>query len=301
MDIYLPIAELSVNLFLLLGLGGVVGYLSGLFGVGGGFIMTPLLIFIGIPPAVAVGTQTSQILAASFSSVLSHMRRRTVDLRMGSVLVAGGLVGSLVGVLLFRWLRQIGQIDTVISLGYVLFLGSVGGLMLVEGLASWLRLRRGGGRQRRRHLWLHKLPLRMRFSASRLYISIIPPLLVGFLGGILAAILGIGGGFVLIPAMIYLIGMPTTVVVGTSHYQIAIVAALTGFLHAYANQTVDIVLAVLLIAGGVVGAQYGTRASAYLRGEQVRMLFAVLVLAVCGKLLYDLVVPPADLYSIAKG
>ncbi len=300
MDIYLPIAEISVSFFLLLGLGCLVGYLSGLFGVGGGFIMTPLLILIGIPPAVAVGSQAVQILAASFSSMLAHMRRGSVDVRMGLVLTAGGLVGSTAGIFVFRWLRQLGHIDTVISLGYVLFLGSVGGLMLVESLQSWLRVRKGAVR-RRRHFWLHRLPLRMRFPTSRLYISIIPPLLVGFAGGLLAAILGIGGGFILIPAMIYLLGMPTVVVIGTSHFQIAIVAALTGLLHAYANRTVDIVLAILLIVGGVIGAQYGSRMSSYFQGEQVRMLFAVLVLLVCGKLVYDLAAPPADLYSIVIG
>lgn len=299
MDIYLPVAEMSVSFFLILGLGLAVGYLSGLFGVGGGFIMTPLLILIGIPPAVAVGTQAVQILASSFSSALNHLRRGTLDLRMGFVLVAGGLAGSALGVWLFRLLREIGQIDAVISVGYVLFLGSVGVLMATESVRGFLRIRRGPARRRlHRHHWLHGLPLKMRFPTSRLYISMLTPLLVGVGGGVLSAILGIGGGFVLVPAMIYLIGMPTAVVIGTSHFQITFVAALTALLHAYANRSVDIVLGMLMILGGVVGAQFGTRAAGRLRPEQVRALFAALLLAVGAKLLYDLVAPPADPYGI---
>jgi uncharacterized membrane protein YfcA len=299
MDIYLPVAEMSVNFFLILGLGLAVGYLSGLFGVGGGFIMTPLLILIGIPPAVAVGTQAVQILASSFSSALNHLRRGTLDLRMGFVLVGGGLAGSALGVWLFRLLREIGQIDAVISVGYVLFLGSVGGLMATESVRGFLQIRRGPVRLRlHRHHWLHGLPLRMRFPTSRLYISAVTPVLVGIGGGILSAILGIGGGFVLVPAMIYLIGMPTAVVIGTSHVQITFVAALTTLLHAYANRTVDIVLGILMILGGVVGAQFGTRAAGRLPPAQLRALFAALLLLVGAKLLYDLVAPPADPYGI---
>ena len=300
MDIYLPVAEMSVNLLLMLGLGGAVGFLSGMFGVGGGFILTPLLIFLGIPPAVAVGSQAPQILAASFTSMLSHLRRGTVDLRMGLVLTLGGLVGSIVGILLFRLLRELGQIDTVISLGYVLFLAAVGLLMLAESLRPLIPgLKPPRRRRLHRHHWLHGLPWRMRFPTSRLYISALAPLCVGFLGGALAAMLGIGGGFVLVPAMLYLIRMPTSVVIGTSHLQIAVVAALTTLLHAYANGTVDIVLALLVIAGGVVGAQYGTRAAVRLPAAQLRVLFALLVLGVCGKLLRDLVVPPPDPFTIA--
>lgn len=299
MEIYLPVAEMSVNFFLIFGLGLAVGYLSGLFGVGGGFIMTPLLILIGIPPAVAVGTQAVQILASSFSSALGHLRRGTLDLRMGAVLVAGGLLGSTLGVWLFRLLRELGQIDAVISIGYVLFLGTVGILMATESLRSFRHVRRGPARRKlHRHYWLHGLPFKMRFPTSRLYISAVTPLLVGLGGGVLSAVLGIGGGFVLIPAMIYLIGMPTAVVIGTSHLQITFVASLTGFLHAYTNQTVDIVLGVLMILGGVVGAQFGTRAAGRLRAEQIRALFASLLLLVGGKLLFDLVAPPADPFTI---
>jgi uncharacterized membrane protein YfcA len=300
MDIYLPIAEMSVNLFLLLGLGGAVGFLSGVFGVGGGFLMTPLLIFIGIPPAVAVGSQASQILASSFSAMMAHMRRGNVDVRMGTVMVAGGMLGSALGVWLFALLRQLGQIDLVISLAYVVFLGTVGALMFVESVRAWFRMRtRGTGfTKRHRHLWLHRLPLKLRFHRSRLYISAIAPFVLGFLVGILASIMGVGGGFLMVPAMIYLIGMPTAVVVGTSLFQISCVTAVTSFLHAVNNQTVDVVLALSLIVGGVIGAQVGTSAGSRLRAEQLRVLLAGLVLVVCTKLGLDLVMRPEDLYSL---
>jgi uncharacterized membrane protein YfcA len=302
MDIYLPIAEMSVNLFLLLGLGGAVGFLSGVFGVGGGFLMTPLLIFIGIPPAVAVGSEASQILASSFSGMFAHMRRGNVDVRMGAVMVVGGMFGSALGVWLFAQLRQLGQIDLVITLAYVLFLGTVGGLMLVESVRAWFRMRgrSAGFSKRHRHLWLHGLPLKLRFHRSRLYISALTPLGLGFLVGILASIMGVGGGFLMIPAMIYLIGMPTAVVVGTSLFQITFVTGVTTFLHAYNNQTVDVVLALSLIVGGVIGAQLGSSAGAHLRGEQLRVLLALIVLVVCGKLGFDLIVQPADLYSLGQ-
>jgi uncharacterized membrane protein YfcA len=300
MDIYLPIAEMSVNLFLLLGLGGAVGFLSGVFGVGGGFLMTPLLIFIGIPPAVAVGSEASQILASSFSGVIAHARRGTVDFRMGSVLVAGGFIGSAFGVWLFAILRQMGQIDLVISLAYLVFLGTVGALMLVESAQAWFRVRarRDTFTRRHRHLWLHGLPLKVRFHRSRLYISAFMPLGLGFFVGILASIMGVGGGFLMVPAMIYLIGMPTAVVVGTSLFQISFVTAVTTFLHAVNNYTVDVVLALSLIIGGVIGAQFGTSAGARLRGEQLRILLALIVLAVCAKIGYDLIARPQDLYSL---
>jgi len=304
MDIYLPVAEMSVNLFLLLGLGGAIGFLSGVFGVGGGFLMTPLLIFIGIPPPVAVGSEAAQILASSVSAVLAHMRRRGVDFKMGFILVAGGWVGSALGIVLFAWLRQLGQIDIVISLCYVLFLGVVGALMFVESARAWISSSRPGGAKRRKlhqHHWMHGLPFKMRFQQSRLYISAVMPFTIGMFVGILAAIMGVGGGFIMVPAMIYVIGMPTAVVVGTSLFQICFVTALTTFLHAYNNFTVDIVLALLLIAGGVIGAQFGARVGAYLRGEQLRILLAILVLLVCGKLAFDLVITPNDLYSIAAG
>ncbi|MCC2665698.1 MAG: permease [Geminicoccaceae bacterium] len=301
MDIYLPIAEMSINLFLLLGIGGVVGFLSGVFGVGGGFLMTPLLIFIGIPPAVAVGTQASQILASSLSGVMAQMRRGNVDFRMGMVLVAGGLVGAMLGVWLFGLLRRLGHIDLAISLAYVLFLGTVGILMLIESAAAWFKVRRRGGAgftKRHRHLWLHGLPLKMRFHRSRLYISALMPLGLGVIAGILVAIMGVGGGFLMVPAMIYLIGMPTQVVVGTSLLQITFVTAVTTFLHALNNQTVDVILALALIVGGVLGAQLGSNAGARLRGDQLRILLALLVLAVCVKLGRDLITTPQDIYSL---
>jgi uncharacterized membrane protein YfcA len=301
MDIYLPVAEMSVNLFWVLGLGGVIGFLSGLFGVGGGFLMTPTLILMGIPPAVAVGTQSTQILASSVSGVLANLRRRAVDFKMGYVLVAGGLVGSAAGVGLFNLLLRLGQVDIFVSLAYVLFLGAIGAIMFAESLGTILRSRRPAARRARlhRHYWVHGWPLKTRFPDSRLYISVLLPLLVGAFGGLLAAILGIGGGFVMVPAMIYLIGMPTAVVVGTSLFQICFVAAATGFLHAYNNHSVDILLALLLVAGGVVGTQFGSRFGGRLRAEHTRVLLAVLVLLVCGKLAWDLVAPPRDPYSIA--
>ncbi|HRY25365.1 MAG: sulfite exporter TauE/SafE family protein [Geminicoccaceae bacterium] len=304
MDIYLPVAEMSVNLFLILGLGGMVGFLSGVFGVGGGFIMTPLLIFIGIPPAVAVGSGASQILASSTSGAIAHTRRRTVDFRMGWVLIAGGAVGSGLGILLFRWLRATGQIDVVIALAYVLFLGVIGALMFAESARTLFRTRKSSPATRRRklhqHHWLHGLPMKMRFNQSRLYISVLTPLAVGAGVGVLVAIMGVGGGFIMVPAMIYLIGMPTSVVIGTSLFQIAFVTAITSFLHAYTNQAVDIVLALLLIAGGVIGVQFGSRAGAVLKGEQLRILLAILVLAVALKMAWDLVATPADVFSIAR-
>jgi uncharacterized membrane protein YfcA len=304
MDIYLPVAEMSVNLFLILGLGGMVGFLSGVFGVGGGFIMTPLLIFIGIPPAVAVGSGASQILASSTSGAIAHTRRRTVDFRMGWVLIAGGAVGSGLGILLFRWLRATGQIDVVIALAYVLFLGVIGALMFAESARTLFRTRKSSPAIRRRklhqHHWLHGLPMKMRFNQSRLYISVLTPLAVGAGVGVLVAIMGVGGGFIMVPAMIYLIGMPTSVVIGTSLFQIAFVTAITSFLHAYTNQAVDIVLALLLIAGGVIGVQFGSRAGAVLKGEQLRILLAILVLAVALKMAWDLVATPADVFSIAR-
>jgi uncharacterized membrane protein YfcA len=301
MDIYLPIAEVSVYVFLLLGRGGAVGFLSGVFGVGGGFLMTPLLIFIGIPPPVAVGSEATQILASSSSGVLAHMRRGNVDVRMGMVLVLGGFMGSAFGVWLFAILRQLGQIDLVISLCYVVFLGTVGGLMLFESVGTWFRQRSrpGAFTKRHRHLWLHGLPLKIRFHRSRLYISALTPVALGFLVGILAAIMGVGGGFLMVPAMIYLLGMPTAVVIGTSLLQIAFVTAVTTWLHATNNYTVDVVLALSLIVGGVIGAQLGTSVGAKLRGDQLRILLGLLVLTVCAKLGYDLVATPEDLYSLA--
>ncbi len=300
MQIYLPIAEVSVNAFLLLGLGGMVGILSGMFGVGGGFLMTPLLFFIGIPPAVAVATEANQIVASSFSGVLAHLKRKTVDLKMGTVLLVGGLIGSGLGIMLFNYLRSLGQVDLLVKLCYVTFLGIIGALMFVESLNAIRKSRKAGGPvpTRRKHNWVHNLPFKMKFRVSGLYISVIPPLLVGVLVGVLAAIMGVGGGFIMVPAMIYLLGMPTKVVVGTSLFQIIFVTAFTTMLHATTNFTVDIVLAVLLLVGGVIGAQIGTRIGVKMKAEQLRILLAVMVLAVCGKLAFDLLITPAELYSV---
>ncbi|MDJ0686257.1 MAG: sulfite exporter TauE/SafE family protein [Alphaproteobacteria bacterium] len=302
MNIYLPIAEMSVNIFLILGMGVGVGMLSGIFGVGGGFLMTPLLIFIGVPSPVAVGTEANQIVASSVSGVLAHWRRGNVDFKMGGVLLAGGIIGSTFGVWLFALLRTLGQVDLVIKLSYVVFLGIVGGLMMLESVRAMVRTKSGSVatlRKLHEHNWLHGLPFKMRFHRSKLYISAILPLSVGVLVGILSAIMGVGGGFVMVPAMIYLLGMPTSVVVGTSLFQIIFVTANATFLQSYLNQTVDVLLAVLLLVGGVVGAQIGTRVGANLRGEQLRGLLAAMVLAVCVKLLFDLVLEPDDLYSIS--
>ncbi len=300
MQIYLPIAEMSVNVFLLLGMGGAVGFLSGLFGVGGGFLMTPLLIFIGVPPAVAVGTEANQIVAASVSGVLAHWRRGNVDFKMGTVLMIGGFAGSTMGVGLFKILRGLGQIDLVISLCYVIFLGISGALMLAESLRTMLRQRAATPQRGKlhQHIWIHGLPLKMRFRRSKLYISALMPFGIGFLVGVLAAIMGVGGGFVMVPAMIYLLGMPTSVVVGTSLFQIIFVTANVTFLQAYANQTVDVVLALLLLTGAVIGAQFGARAGARLKGEQLRGLLALMVLFVCGKLFFDLLITPVDVFSL---
>lgn len=303
MQIYLPIAEVSVNAFLLLGLGGIVGILSGMFGVGGGFLMTPLLFFIGIPPAVAVATEANQIVASSFSGVLAHFKRKTVDFRMGTVLLIGGLVGAALGVVVFNYLKAQGQVDLLVKLCYVIFLGIIGGLMFFESLRAIRRTSRPGGAraQRRHHNWIHNLPFKMKFRVSGLYISVIPPLIVGVAVGVLAAIMGVGGGFIMVPAMIYLLGMPTKVVVGTSLFQIIFVTAFTTMLHATTNFTVDIVLAVLLLVGGVVGAQIGTRIGVKMKAEQLRILLAIMVLAVCGKLALDLLLQPAEIYSLGTG
>lgn len=304
MQIYLPIAELSVNIFLLLGLGAGVGFLSGMFGVGGGFLMTPLLIFIGVPPAVAVSTEANQIVSSSASGALAHWRRRSLDPKMGMLLLAGGSAGSIFGVQLFTFLRGLGQIDLIISLCYVGFLGTIGGLMLYESARTIMRSRQpearreGGMGTRKKRGWIDTLPFKMRFPRSGLYISVIPPIAIGFFVGTLAAIMGVGGGFVMVPAMIYILRMPTNVVVGTSLFQILFVTALTTFLQATQNQTVDIVLAMLLTVGGVIGAQFGARAGRHVKAEELRALLAAMVLAVCLKLGWDLVVTPADMFEV---
>jgi len=300
MQIYLPIAEISLNVFLLLALGGGVGVLSGMFGVGGGFLMTPLLLFIGVPAAVAVASEANQVVAASVSGALAHFRRRNVDVKMGLVLLAGGFVGSTLGVWVFTVLRGLGQVDLVISICYVVFLGIVGALMVVESARALVRLRATAPARRKlhQHTWVHGLPLKMRFRRSKLYISALLPLAVGVFVGLLAAIMGVGGGFIMVPAMIYLLGMPTSVVIGTSLFQIVFVTANVTFLQAVNNQTVDLVLALLLMVGSVVGAQFGAVLGAKLRGEQLRVLMGIIVLGVAANVAYDLVSTPADLFSL---
>ncbi|NQW09503.1 MAG: sulfite exporter TauE/SafE family protein [Alphaproteobacteria bacterium] len=300
MPIYLPIAEMSVDVLLILGMGGMIGFLSGLFGVGGGFLMTPLLIFIGVPAAVAVGTEANQIVASSVSGVIAHWRRGNVDFKMGGVLLVGGFLGSSIGVWAFAALRTHGQIDLAIKLLYVVFLGTIGALMLSESLRAILRSRRKLPPRGKlhQHTWLHGLPLKMRFRRSKLYISAFLPLGIGFFVGILAALMGVGGGFIMVPAMIYLLGMPTSVVVGTSLFQIIFVTANVTLLQAINTQTVDVVLAILLLIGAVIGAQIGTRFSGRLKGEQLRGLLALMVMIVCIKLGFDLVVTPQDVFSI---
>ncbi|MFD1797440.1 sulfite exporter TauE/SafE family protein [Paracoccus aurantiacus] len=301
MQIYLPIAEVAVNAFTLIGLGGIVGLMSGMFGVGGGFLITPLLFFIGIPPAIAVATGANQVVASSVSGVLGHVKRRSVDFRMGTILLIGGLVGSAFGVLLFNLLRRVGQVDLVVQISYVVMLGIVGSMMLAESLRALRRTRSGKRSVRRHHGWIHALPFKMKFRTSGLYLSVIPPLAVGMVVGILSAMMGVGGGFIMVPAMIYLLGMPTKVVIGTSLFQITFVTAFTTLMHAVSYNTVDVMLAVLLIVGGVTGAQIGANLGARLRAEQLRILLALVVLAVCLKLAMDLVLRPDNLYSLTPG
>lgn len=299
MNVYLPIAELSLDLTSLLLLGGGVGLLSGLFGVGGGFLLTPLLIFLGVPPPVAVATGANQVVGASVSGLFAHLRRRNVDLRMGGVLLAGGLAGSWAGVALFAWLNATGRLDVVISLAYVMFLGVVGGLMAAEVMVTLSRQRKAVAVPRKRHRHPYpSLPLKLRFPRSGLYISVLVPLAVGAFGGALSALMGVGGGFVMVPLMIYVLEMPTAVVIGTSLFQILFVTANVTLLHAVTTQTVDVLLMMTLLVGGAVGAQVGARFGGRLKAEHLRLLLAALVLLVAGRLLADLVLPPADVFSI---
>ncbi len=300
-QIYLPIAEISVNLVVMLGLGAAVGFLSGMFGVGGGFLLTPFLMLSGIPPAIAVATGANQIVASSVSGTLAHWRRGNVDVRMGAVLIAGGVVGAILGVFLLKVLREVGQAGLIISLTYVCFLGVIGALMLWESVRAMLRARAGkavSARKSGQHNWIHGLPLKMRFPRSRLYISAIPPLVIGAAVGLLASFLGVGGGFVMVPAMIYLLRMPTNIVIGTAIFQIIFVTALVTLLHATFNHTLDLVLAFVLVIGGVIGGQFGVRAGQKLRAEQLRALLSLMVLGVAIRILLDLVIRPSDLFSI---
>ncbi|WP_136659859.1 sulfite exporter TauE/SafE family protein [Nitratireductor sp. XY-223] len=301
MTIYLPIAELSVNVFIILGMGAAVGFLSGMFGVGGGFLITPLLIFYNIPPAVAVATGANQVVASSFSGALSHFRRGSLDVKLGLTLLAGGLAGVSVGIYLFTLLRQLGQLDLIISLLYVTFLSVVGGLMLVESINA---LRRAAAnkpvslRKPGQHNWVHRLPFKMRFKRSKIYLSVIPVIVLGFGVGVLTSIMGVGGGFIMVPAMIYLLRIPTNVVIGTSLFQIIFVTGFTTVVQATTNQSVDVFLAGLLMIAGVIGAQYGVRVGQQLRGEQLRALLAIIVLGVGVRMARDLIVTPDELYSI---
>ncbi|HEY8253070.1 MAG TPA: sulfite exporter TauE/SafE family protein [Rhizomicrobium sp.] len=302
MEIYLPVAEMSVNWLVIIALGMGVGFLSGMFGVGGGFLMTPLLVFTGIPSTVAVATTLSHITASSMSGALSQWRRQGIDFVMAGVMLGGGIFGTVAGVWLFALMRRQGQMDLIVALGYVLLLGSIGTIMLRESLAT-LRVHRSGVTPSRRPMqrgWVQILPFKMRFRQSRLYISVIPPIVIGFVVGALSAIMGIGGGFIVVPAMIYILRMPTNVVMGTSLAQIIAVTAITTVLQSTSNYAVDIILAGLLVIGGVVGAQLGVRAGAKLRGEQLRLLLAVIVLTVAAGLAWQLVVRPADVYSLTE-
>ena len=300
MSIYLPIAEMNVNIFLIVFIGMVVGALSGLFGVGGGFLMTPLLIFLGIPPVVAVGSEAPHVLASSVSGVIAHWRKKNVDFKMGFFLLSGGVVGSTVGVNLFKLLKTYGQIDIVIQFLFIIFLGFIGLSMAFESAKTTIKNYRTTSAIRTKlhqHSWIHGLTFKLRFHRSKLYISAIPPILIGFFVGVLSAMMGVGGGFIMIPAMVYILGMSTNVVVGTSLFQIIFVTANSTFFQSYLNQTVDIVLSALMILGGVIGAQIGVRIGSQLKAEYLRGILAILVLLVCAKILTDLILTPADLFT----
>ena len=301
MQIYLPIADLPVNIFLILGLGLAVGFLSGMFGIGGGFLMTPLLIFIGVSPAVVVASVSPQIAASLFTGFLAHWRRGTIDFVLGGMLLVGGVVGTLIGVWIFTMLRSVDQLDLLIALSYVTLLGVVGVLMVTEGLRAINRARHGGRADLRRpgsHTWIHGLPLKMRFKRSKIYISVIPVWAIGFIIGLLGSVLGIGGGFMLVPMLIYLLRVPTITVIGTSMVLTLVTMMSATVLHAVANHLVDAVLAVVLMVGGVIGAQFGVRAGQNMRGEWLRLLLGVLVLMVGLRFAVSLVAPPDDLYSV---
>jgi uncharacterized membrane protein YfcA len=304
MEIYLPVAQMSVHWLLILGLGMAIGVLSGMLGVGGGFLLTPLLIFTGIPSSIAVATTASHITASSMSGAIAQWRKRAIDLKMAAVMTAGGIAGTVAGVWLFGVLRRAGQMDVVVSASYVILLGTIGALMLRESLAT-LRATHDNpapaARRMGQHFWIHGLPFKERFPASRLYISVIPPLVIGFGVGVLSSILGVGGGFVVVPAMIYILRMPTNVVTGTSLAQIIVVTAATTVLQSVNNHAVDAMLAALLVTGGVIGAQFGVRIGARLRGEQLRLMLALMVIAVALRLFVGLVARPSDLYSIVVG
>jgi len=300
-QIYLPIAGLSVNVFVLLAIGLAVGFISGMFGIGGGFLMTPLLIFLGIPPAVAVASVTGHIAASSMSGAISYWRRNTIDLALAFMLLAGGFIGTASGVWLFTTLRAIGQLDITIGVLYVLLLGIVGGLMVAESVRAIARVRQGKPVELRRpgsHTWIHGLPFKLRFKRSRIYVSAIPVWGIGFFIGLIGAVMGIGGGFLLVPMLIYLLRVPTATVIGTSMVLTLVTMASATVMHAATNHLVDALLALILMVGGVSGAQFGARAGQKMGGERLRLLLGLLVLAVGIRFAWDLVVPPDNLYSI---
>jgi uncharacterized protein len=300
-QIYLPIAGLPVDVFLILLMGLAVGFISGMFGIGGGFLMTPLLIFIGIPPGVAVASVSSHIAASSFSGAISYWRRRAIDPALAVVLLSGGVVGTALGVSLFDLLRSLGQLDLMIALSYLVLLSAVGGLMLWEGIGATRRVRRGESITLRRsgaHGWIHGLPLKMRFKRSKIYLSVIPVIAVGLLIGFVGAVMGIGGAFLLIPIMIYMLRVPTATVIGTSQVLTLATMAIATLLHAWTNHLVDAVLALILMVGGVTGAQFGARAAQRIRGEHLRMWLGLLILLVGIRFGVELVLPPQEVFTI---
>jgi uncharacterized membrane protein YfcA len=302
-QIYLPIADIPVNIFLLLAMGAAVGFISGMFGIGGGFLMTPLLIFVGITPGVAVASVASHIAASSFSGALSYWRRRAIDPSLASVLLVGGIIGTALGVSTFTLLRSLGQLDLMIALSYVVLLSGVGSAMFYEGLSAMIRAYRGGTVTVKRpgsHHWILGLPLKMRFKRSKIYVSIIPVIAIGMLIGFLGAVMGIGGGFILVPLLIYILRVPTSTVIGTSMVLTLVTMTFATMLHAATNHLVDAVLALILMVGGVTGAQFGARAGQMIRGEQLRLLLGLLVLAVGIRFAVELVIRPEDLFTIRE-
>ena len=301
MQIYLPIADMPVNIFLVLGMGLAVGFISGMFGIGGGFLMTPLLIFIGISPAVAVASVASHIAASSFTGVITYWRKRALDIALAMMLLSAGIVGTAVGVWLFTKLREVDQLDLVIGLSYVTLLSAVGAMMIYESLRAEMRIRQGMQATLRRpgsHTWLHGLPFKLRFKRSKIYVSAIPVWAIGFLIGFIGAIMGIGGGFLLVPMLIYFLRVPTATVIGTSMVLTLITMASATVMHAATNHLVDVVLALILMVGGVIGAQFGVRTGQKMSGERLRLLLGILVFAVGLRFAYELVVKPDDLFSL---
>jgi len=301
LEIYLPIAELPVNVFLMFAMGIAVGFISGMFGIGGGFLMTPLLIFIGISPAVAVASVASHIAASSCSGVIAYWRRRALDFALALMLLGGGLIGTMVGVWLFSVLRSLGQLDLMIGLSYVTLLGVVGGLMIIESVRAIARARSGRPAEIRRpgsHTWIHGLPFKVRFKQSKIYVSAIPLWVIGFSVGFIGAIMGIGGGFLLVPALIYIMRVPTAVVVGTSMILTLVTMGAATIMHAATNHLVDVVLALILMVGGVIGAQFGARAGQKIRGEQLRLLLGILVMLVGLRFAFELILRPSNLFSV---